>query len=139
MARSFNLVVRGAGGVVANLRQYPEDVKANVRVVMRRSMERAYAIAAANCPYDVLELDDFHMIDVLRQEMTEAELGYFVGFLAKDFREAGQPPYYLFTEYGTIKMRAQPCIGPAREQETPRLRRELKGALRTKATKQRAA
>lgn len=72
------------------------------------------------------------MIDVLRAEMTPDELGYSVGFDEADFRAAGLDPYFWFTEYGTSNPNypAQPCIGPARDQEMPVYLRALREALR---------
>jgi hypothetical protein len=70
------------------------------------------------------------MIDVLRAELTPDELGYNVGFDEADFRAAGLDPYFFFTEYGTSRMAAQPCIGPAGDQELPVYLRELRAALR---------
>lgn len=130
MPRPFKLSTGNMNDVIRRYERYPEKVLANVRREMAASMERCYATAASLCPYDKEERDSFHMIDVLRQKPYPSGLGYEVGFKASDFREAGQDFYPPYTEYGTSKMAAQPCIGPAREEERPRLRRALREAVR---------
>jgi HK97 gp10 family phage protein len=57
-----------------------------------------------------------------------------VGWKDADFREKGEPPYFRFTERGTKKMKARPCVTPARDQIRPEFVRALgantRGGLR---------
>lgn len=127
---TMKLTMRNYDAAYLNLAQYPERVRRRARAVVGQSRDRAQAMASALCPYDANELDDFHMIDVLRTVESPSGLSYEIGFFPTDFRSAGQPLYYFYTEYGTSRMAAQPCIRPTREQEYPRFRRELRTALR---------
>ena len=114
----------------AYVQRYRQRSLANARRVTEQSLERMHAIALSLCPYDVQELDDFHMIEHLKGELDPSGLGYSVGFDAADFIQAGQEPYFIYTEFGTSKMAAQPCVFPARDQELPRYRRELRNAVK---------
>jgi hypothetical protein len=124
------LVTRNTDGVIANLRQYGGRVRQRVVQANVATLEEAYNIAQSLCAYDEQQLDDFHMIEVMRAELSPEGLAWMLGFFAEDFRAAGQPFYAPYVEYGTTRQAAQPSIGPATEQVAPRHRRRLREALR---------
>jgi HK97 gp10 family phage protein len=53
-----------------------------------------------------------------------------VGWKDKDFEEEGEPPYFRFTERGTDKMAARPCVTPARDRIKPEFDHELESNIR---------
>lgn len=115
--------------VRTGLRGYGEAVKQRARVVVNDSRQRFVNYCAALCPYDLTESDDFHMVEHIRADPLPSGLGYDGGFRSKDFREAGQADYFIFTEFGTTRMSAQPCVFPARDLEEPQFVRELREAM----------
>ncbi len=124
MAR-MTMSTRNTQGVVANLRQYGQAARVRVQAVVVESLERTFTVAQSLCPRDT-----GFMADAMRAELTRKGFGYQVGFEERDFTAAGKPFYPIFTEFGTTKMAAQPCIFPANEAEHPRFRRRLAEALK---------
>lgn len=53
-----------------------------------------------------------------------------VGWKDKDFEEEGEPPYFRFTERGTDKMTARPCVTPARDRIKSEFDHELEANIR---------
>jgi HK97 gp10 family phage protein len=117
----MTLSVRNVEAVKANLRQYGEGAKARAKVVVQDSADRLYGTAQQLCPVDTGFMKA-HML----KEFTPAGFGYQVGFRGSDF----PTPYFIYQEFGTRFMPAQPCIFPARDLERPRFRRDLAEALR---------
>lgn len=124
MAR-MTMSTRNTAGVVANLRQYSAKARLRARAVALESMDRTFALAQDLCPRDT-----GFMAAHMRAEPTPSGFGYEVGFREQDFAHAGLDFYPVFTEFGTTKMAAQPCIFPARDAEYPHFRRALKEALK---------
>jgi hypothetical protein len=119
--------------VKSNLRQYSDNARRRVQGVVVRSIERVNNHIAALCPYDFEQRDDFHMVEHITVRIAPGGLSYEAGFDAAEFAKYGQPPYFIYTEFGTTKMDAQPCVFPARDAEAPIFRRELAEALRPRA------
>lgn len=117
------------GAVISNLRQYSDAARKRAQVEVALSLERMHNHIAALCPYDVQQLDDFHMIEHISTRITPGGLGYEAGFLHDDFAAEGQEDYFIYTEFGTTKMAAQPCVFPARDMEAPRFEQALARAL----------
>jgi hypothetical protein len=129
MSRSFTMSTVNRGAAISTLRQYQRGARLRAEVVVVSSLERMVNSVAAFCPYDVQQLDDFHMVEHIESRISPGGLSYEVGFSEATFAEFGQPPYFIYTEFGTTKMDAQPCVFPARDLEAPRFRRELAAAL----------
>lgn len=138
MGRQFTMSTVNSRATVSNLRQYSDAAQRRARLVVAQSLERTVNLVAALCPYDADERDDFHMVDHIEVRITGDGLSYEVGFSEATFAKYGQPPYFIFTEFGTTRMAAQPCVFPARDAEAPRFRDELADALRPRPGEGRA-
>lgn len=131
MAR-LTMSTRNLAGVQANLRQYNAGARLRTRAVVLESMDRTFALAQDLCPRDTN-----YMAEHMHADPTPSGFGYEVGFDAADFVGHTNPVngrkitsfYPVFTEFGTVKSPAQPCIFPARDAEAPRFKRALKEAL----------
>jgi HK97 gp10 family phage protein len=70
----------------------------------------------------------------IRQMISDNGLVGRVGWRDKDFRERGEPPYFRYTERGTRRMKARPCVTPARDAIKPEfvsaLGANIRGGLR---------
>jgi hypothetical protein len=129
MSRQWTMSTVQRQATVAALRQYSAKARARAEQVVVNSAERMVNLIAGLCPYDKAQLDDFHMIDHIRVRIAPGGLGYEAGFFHDDFAEAGQDDYFIYTEFGTTKMAAQPCVFPARDTEQPRFEAELALAI----------
>jgi HK97 gp10 family phage protein len=140
MAGRWTMSTRNFEAVKSNLRQYDQRARAAARRVVAESMDRTFITAQALCPRAT-----GYMADNMRADLSPDGLAYQVGFREGDFVGQTNPAtgqvitafYPLYQEFGTSKMAAQPCIFPARDQERPRFRRELRAALRGANTSRR--
>ena len=125
MAR-MTMQTRNAAGVIANMHAADRRVQAAVRRTVRDTGFAEYSLAYTLCP-----VDTGFMQDNLTLEFFPSELGYELGWKEEDFAAVGKAPYFIFTEFGTTKMAAQPCLFPARDAERPKFRRKLLQNIRT--------
>jgi HK97 gp10 family phage protein len=123
--RSFTLSTKNLAQVQNGLRRYGQQALVRAKGVVQESADRTYAIAQDLCPRDT-----GFMAEHMRETISDSGFGYEVGFREEDFAAAGLEFYPIFTEWGTSRMAAQPCIFPAAATERPRFKRALAEALR---------
>lgn len=75
----------------------------------------------------------------IRLRYSDDGLSYEVGWREEDFIEVGEDPYFIFTEFGTRFMKAQPCVFPARDRTAPQFKREWRQKQRAAFRRQSAA
>ncbi len=112
-----------ANGLVAFGQRY----RRQAAPVMLASLERVRETAVPLTP-----IKTGRMRRLLRAQPT-GPLAYFVGWVAEDFREVGQFPYFLPVILGTRFHAGRDPLSPALEMERPRLARDLAAAALTAA------
>ena len=133
MAR-MTMQTRNAAGVIANMHAADRRVQATVRRTVRDAGFAEYSLAYGLCP-----VDTGFMQDNLTLEFLPSELGYELGWKEEDFAREGKPSYFIFTEFGTTKMAAQPALFPARDAVRPQFRSRLRRNIRTAIRRRGAA
>lgn len=123
-ARFMELGIRNLAGLVANFYAADALVQPAIRAAVQRGAEETAALASFLAPYDT-----GFMSEHVRIDYTASGLGFEVGWHAEDFFEAGLAFYPYFQEFGTSKMHAQPCLGPAWDDVRPRFRDDVGAAV----------
>lgn len=117
--------VRNATGVVANFHAAQREVPDAVRVVIRTAARAHRKLAQSLAPYRTGRLKRS-----ITSRLSEQGLAYTVFPDPEVFRREGQPPYFIFQEFGTIKMAAQPYLLPSYRTMAPIVRRDTAAAVR---------
>jgi HK97 gp10 family phage protein len=126
MRATLTLSGGNAAGRIAN-------VFGKVDTVTRQAVQEVVADAGAReyqRAYDLAPKLTFFLADHLRYRLTKDRLAYEIGWKSSDFTSEGFAPYFQYTEFGTSKMAARPCLFPAREEIRPYFRANLSRALR---------
>lgn len=107
------------------------------RTITKRFGERTQKRARALAPVSALPRTSGgheHLPGFLRDHIvlrfSDDGLVYEVGWREAEFKEAGEPFYALYTEFGTRFMTARPCVFPARDEVFPEYEQALRSALR---------
>ncbi len=129
----MTLSTRNVKGVVANLFARDAQAQKDIRRETTKSGRRVFEVAVALCPFDT-GFEQEH----LQLTYTEQGFGFEVGWDEADFIAAGLPFYPLYTEFGTTKMAAQPCLFPAHALERPRYQRNISRAVQRAMTRRMA-
>jgi len=112
----FGFDLEGIDGLKDELDRRLRTVEERARKLVADYGQHLHDLTFQLSPYDALELyDDFHMrehIDVQTYEEGSV-FGFETGWRAEEFRAEGFAPYYLFQEFGTVLMPAQPSLTPA--------------------------
>lgn len=117
--------VRNATGVIANLHAAHPKVAGAVRQVVKTSARAHRNLAKSLAPFDTGRLKRS-----IVSQLSEQGLSYLVFPDPEVFRKEGQPPYFIFQEFGTIKMTAQPYLLPSHRTMAPIVRRDVAAAIR---------
>lgn len=120
----MTLSTRNAKGVAANFVAADARAQRAIKKIVRASGVRVHERQRALAP-----VDTGFMRSQLRVEFTEGGYAYEAGYRESDFDAAGEPFYPVYVEFGTATQPAQPHVFPARDEEAPRFRRELRDAL----------
>lgn len=121
----FDLKIRNASGVVANLHKYDALIRGEIEKEVLDSAEAVKAETQRLCAFDT-----GFMHDHVTAYISPGVLSYEVGWSADDFSEAGHPFYPPFLEFGTSRMPAQPALFPAYAAERPVFQRRVREAVR---------
>lgn len=122
---TLTLSTRNARAVVANFHAADARAQRAIKRVVKR-----YGVALHERARELCPVDTGFMRSQLRLRFSEGGYVYEVGWDEADFADAGQPPYFLFQEFGTRFQPAQPSLFPARDEITPLFRRDLGAELR---------
>lgn len=120
----LTLSTRGAAAVAANFYARDRAAQMAIKRVVRRNGVALHERARALCP-----VDTGFMRSQLRLAFSEQGYVYEVGWDEQDFSAAGLAFYPVYVEFGTRFQAAQPSLFPAREQQDPIFRRELRAEL----------
>lgn len=116
----LSLELFGAGEIAAAVAENREEMVKASRLLVADYGAYMHDLTFQLSPYDALELNDtFHMRENIRIETDDDGLGVDVGWRHEDFTNEGFAPYYLFQEFGTLYMPAQPSLGPAASELEP--------------------
>jgi hypothetical protein len=108
-----------AGGLVRFGQRYRLEAAQEMRLSQARVRETAVPLTP---------IKTGRMREQLRAEPTDGGFGYFVGWLAEDFRAVAQPFYPLPVVLGTRHMAGRDPITPALELDRAQLTRGLGAA-----------
>jgi len=123
--------IEGVDRIVRELRARDAALQAGGRRLISEYGAFTHDLTHQLSPYDALELfDDFHMRENIRIETSDDGLSFEVGWREEDFAAEGFAPYYLFQEFGTLHMAAQPSLGPAWNDLEPHFEQDASDLLR---------
>ena len=111
--------------LAANFFALDARCQAAARKLVDRVAHEQYALTAALCPRDT-----GRMLRLLKLRFGGAGLTYTIGWDEADFAAEGVGFYPVYTEFGTTKMAARPCLFPARDLVAPKYRRDLRAVVR---------
>jgi HK97 gp10 family phage protein len=122
---SRSLEVRGATGLIANVRAFDRDCGMEIREAVARGGRETKELTQQFCP-----VDTGFMRDHVRDDYSPDGLTFTVGWKAEEFAAAGLPFYPPYVELGTSLMDAQPSLNPAFETMMPHIQTDVGKALR---------
>jgi HK97 gp10 family phage protein len=121
----MELAVRDTTAMAANFHKADDELQTELRALAREAAGDVHTLAEM-----LAAKDTGFMADNLREMFTPSGLAFEVGWLADDFLSAGFAFYPWFVEFGTIKMGAQPALGPAADTIFPDYQERVKNAIR---------
>lgn len=116
----LQLSMRNASAVAANFRAFDAVFQEDARRLVRESGEFCRELTQFFCP-----VDTGFMRGHVKTTYSDDGLVFETGWLESDFIDEGLAFYPPHVEFGTVKMAAQPSLGPAVEEMVPRLQRDL--------------
>jgi hypothetical protein len=139
MAR-LTVSTRRISGLAANFRAADARLQRDARRLVAKYRDEQFELTQDLCPVGTEtyrrgehEHKPGFLRSKLRKQTSEDGLVYEIGWREEDFTEVGEPPYFLYTEFGTRFMAARPCVFPARDRTVPKFRQALGQALRASA------
>jgi HK97 gp10 family phage protein len=120
----YELGIRDISGLVANFYKADRDITLAVTQLVDATTELFDEVWASLIP-----VDTSFMLEHRRIRKTSSGLGFDAGWDAADFLGAGLAFYPFFQEFGTVKMAAQPSLGPAYEYIAPMFQSDLRSIL----------
>jgi hypothetical protein len=105
---------------VAQIRVQVDRATKDVAELMEWYMDLCAMKASFEAPRDT-----GFMRGAVDKAMVRAPLGFEVGWRESDFVSVGLPFYPVYQEFGTVKMRAQPTLGPIAREVFPQLERDI--------------
>jgi HK97 gp10 family phage protein len=108
-----------------------EEILAEARAVVAETAERVRARA-----YELAPVDTGFMREQIKVRTSPGGYVYEVGYDEADFEAAGLPGYFVFQEFGTSKMPAQPHLFRAAEEGRQFFAREMERRLKAVARRQ---
>lgn len=121
---TFELGVRDTSGLAANFYAADREITRAMQRVVRDGAQLVQDVTQALSP-----VDTGFMQAHVRQTITRSGLAFEVGWDASDFFAIGEAFYPFFQEFGTVKMRAQPSLGPAYRYAAPIIAADSRAVL----------
>jgi HK97 gp10 family phage protein len=137
MAVRMTVSTRSLSGLAANLLSADARAQKAIRATVARYGDKQWRLTRKLAPYDESKpSEEFHLRNQVRLRFSDDGLVYEVGFRSEDFRDAGEPEYFIFTEFGTRFMKARPCVFPARDTIKPEFKKALGRDIRAAMKRQ---
>jgi HK97 gp10 family phage protein len=121
---TFELGVRETSGLAANFYAADREVTRAMKRVMRDGAELVRDVTQALAP-----IDTGFMQENVEMKISRGGLAFEVGWDAAKFFAIGEAFYPFFQEFGTVKMRAQPSLGPAYRYAEPIIRADTRAVI----------
>lgn len=118
--------VLGASSLRRKLKRMPDEIKKPVQKALQRGADVIHAAALSNIP-----VDEGDLAKALHRNRSSDGLGQKIGYWKKgnirNWRLAGWRAH--FTEFGTVKDKAQPFLGPAFRSQKNWIKRHVNAAV----------
>lgn len=107
---NIKVKIKGTDEVIRNLDNFNNHIEKEVEKEIINTATKVQAGAKQRCPVDTGSLRN--SISIKKLDDMEVEVGAYM-------------PYAAYVEFGTYKMKAQPYLFPAFEEERPKFLRRL--------------
>jgi hypothetical protein len=133
----MTLGTRNRRALSANFQAMDARLQRDARKLVAKYRDKQFHLTRELCPVGTRaytrgthQHDPGFLRSMIRARTSDDGLAYEIGWREEDFIEKGEPPYFIFTEFGTRFMAARPCVFPARDKIAPEFKRDWSAAQR---------